>query len=81
LHISSLTEGQSYEDYFEFSGTRFVFYHELRTLEDGHVELYFSIEATGITAILLGNLKRAELARQLPRWMNYFKQQCETKHG
>jgi hypothetical protein len=78
LHVSSLIEGESYEDYFDVFGTRFIFYHDLRTLEDGLVELYFSVEATGLTALFLGNLKRAELAQHLPKWMEYFKQQCET---
>ncbi|MBS2006727.1 MAG: hypothetical protein JST01_06790 [Cyanobacteria bacterium SZAS TMP-1] len=81
LHISNMNEEQSYTDYFELWGTKFIFHHEIssKAAEGGSaVRIHFSAEAEGATAFLFGNLLRGPLAASVPKWMNDFKRLCEA---
>ena len=77
LQISSANECVSYSDFFELIGTRIIFHHQLRELSPERTAVYFSVEARGFSAFIVGNLIRSKIRKGMPGWMEAFRTRCE----
>ena len=79
LVVTEYTEGKSYTSEFDLLGTRFRFIHYLEPFDD-KVKANVDVESSGATDFIFGNLLKAKLSTELPKWLDTFKRQFENEH-
>ena len=79
LKITEFIEGKSYTSEFALLGTRYIFGHYLEILSDGGtVGVKFTADADGITAPFFSGIMKSTLKKELPGWMQAFKDQLNA---